>query len=79
MSVHARWIGAVPVASSWVTAWSARWWIYGPKMLLTQLIGDRLRHLADQADTRYRWAGSDQDFTASNMWSARTKLWAYAQ
>ncbi len=40
---------------------------YGPVMLLLQLIGSILVHFADQADTMYRWSGSDQDFTGSNM------------
>ena len=36
-------------------------------MLRTQLMAERFVHLADQADTMYRWEGSDQDFTGSNM------------
>ncbi len=46
---------------------------YGPTMSLTQLLGERFRHLADQAETMYRWSGSDHDFTASNIWSSRVK------
>ena len=42
-------------------------------MSLTQLMGERVRHRADQADTMYRWSGSDHDFTGSNMWSSSTK------
>ena len=45
-------------------------------MLLTQLIGERFLHLADQAETRYRCSGSDHDFTGSNMWSCSTKFLA---
>ena len=52
---------------------------YGPTMSLTQLMGERFLHLADQADIRYRWSGSDHDFTGSNMWSWSTKSLAYVQ
>ena len=45
-------------------------------MSLTQLIGERFAHLADQPDTMYRWSGRHHDFTGSNMWSASTKFFA---
>ena len=48
-------------------------------MSLTQLMGERVRHLADQPDTRYRCSGSDHDFTGSNMWSSSAKSLAYVQ
>ena len=62
-----------PVASSCATARPNRWFSYGPTMSLTQLSGAWFRHLADQAETMYRWSGSDHDLTGSNMWSFRTK------
>ena len=48
-------------------------------MSLTQLIGERFLHLADHAETMYRWSASDHDFTGSNMWSSSTKFLAYFQ
>ncbi len=79
MSVQARSIEVVPVVISCATARSNTLPGYGPVMSLTQLIGERFAHQADQPDTRYRWSGSDQDFTGSNMWSCSTKFFAYAQ
>ncbi len=43
-------------------------------MLPAQLEGAVLVHRADQAETMYRWSGSDQELTGSNMWSSKTKL-----
>ena len=79
MSVQARSIEVLPVVSSCRTARPNCATPYGPTMSLTQLIGERFLHLADQADTMYRWSGSDHDFTGSNMWSWSTKSLAYAQ
>ena len=45
-------------------------------MSLTQLIGERFLHLADQAETMNRWSGSDHDLTGSNMRSCSTKFLA---
>ena len=76
MSVQARSILVCPVVTSLFTAlsnWAAP---YGPTMLLTQLIGDLFLHLADHAETRYRWSGSDHDLTGSYMWSCSTKSFA---
>ena len=66
----------VPVVSSWSTACPMSFPLSGPPMLFTQLMGFLPLHLADQADTMYRWSGSDHDFTGSNMWSASTKFLA---
>ena len=73
MSVQARSILACPVTSSRCTARSNSATPYGPTMVFRQLIGERVLHLADQAETMYRWSGSDHDLTGSNMWSERTK------
>ena len=43
-------------------------------MSLWQLIGERFRHLADQAETMSRCSASDHDLTGSNMWSSRAKF-----
>ncbi len=79
MSVQARSIGVWPVVSSLFTAWPNALALYGPEMLLTQLIGEAFLQMADQADTMYRCSGSDHELTGSNIWSARTKFLAYAQ
>ena len=67
---------ALPVRSSRSTALWNVLTPYGPTMLVAQLIGERFRHRADQADTMYRWSGRDHDFTGSNMWSSRAKSFA---
>ena len=73
MSVQAKSMSVLPVRSSWSTAFWNLFTPYGPTMSVTQLIGERFLHLADQAETMYRWSGSDHDFTGSNMWSSSTK------
>ena len=62
----------LPLRSSLSTAFWNLLTPYGPTMSLTQLIGERFLHLADHAETMYRWSGSDHDFTGSNMWSCST-------
>src|SRR5258708_15282465 len=44
MSVQARWTGVVPAVSSWLTHEFISVGLYGPEMLLTQLVGERFAH-----------------------------------
>src|SRR5260370_37297097 len=75
MSVQARSMEVTLEVSSCCTAWLNCLTPYGPTMLLTQLIGERVRHRADHAETICRWSGSDQDFTGSHMgcWSPKAR------
>ena len=68
MSVQALVTSAVPLLMAWSTYFCIWAGVYGPWISFTQLEGAGLEHRADQPDTRYRWSGSDHDFTGSNIW-----------
>src|SRR5260370_33072074 len=78
MSVQAREIGVWPVVSSLFTAWPNALALYGPEVLLTQLIGEAFLQMAGQADIMYRCSGSDHALTGSNIWSATAQVPAEA-
>ncbi len=73
MSVQALVTSAVPVSIAWSTYSCICAGVYGPLISFWQLDGAGDEHLADQPDTRYRWSGSDQEATGSNMWSSSAK------